>query len=285
MSDIEVTDSQTEEAEETTEQSAAVTPASSSSVEPSEGYGGLPDDLDTGLEDFGQEDMVMPRLNIAHRDAEFEDNLTGQTYKEMRVVLLGLVKQRILWAENVEDGEGPLCKSYDAKEGLPTENFPWKASGFEKQDGENIHLPCEQCNLKEWGTHPGRKVPWCSEQFVFPLLMEVPDEGWIAPAILTFQRAGVKAVRQYLSAFKRSNQPLFTVVTKMSLTPNKKGNVEYATPKFQQQDGTPRELWEGFAGHYRQIRDFLRTEPITADVSSSDDDNVSEAGKDDDLPF
>jgi hypothetical protein len=221
---------------------------------------GLSDD-DYGLEDFGTEDFVMPRLNIKHGDAVFVDNLTGQEYPEMTVVLLGLIKQRILWDADVDEGERPLCKSYDFNHGRPeVERFPYKVSGFDKGavSAEGT-LPCSSCQLKEWGSHPQRETPWCSEQHTFPLLMEVA--GGYAPAILTLQRSGIKPSRAYLSAFARTKTPLFTVKTKLALTAQKRGSVNYAVPTFVKQDDTDENEWQGFAAQYRSIREFITTPP------------------------
>lgn len=266
-----------------------------------EGY--MPPDMDDGLEDFGTTDMVMPRLNIDHDEAVFVDTLTGEKFENLRVVLLGLVKQRILWGAEVDDGDKPLCKAYTFDFGHPdTGNFPWKASGFDKSEfpGEDVTLPCAECALKEWDSHPTRKTPWCSEQYTLPLLMEVPDrdgEGmrFAAPAILTLQRSGIKPARAYFSAFKRAGTPLFVNVTEMTLKPNRKGSVDFATPQFTRKEETERESWPDYSGHYTQIRGFLTSAPSRSDGDSSadeassapsTDDNRSDVPKDDDdLPF
>lgn len=263
------------------------------------GESGLPAGLaeeDYGLEDFGTEDFVMPRLNINHSEAVFVDNLTGQQYPTMTVVLLGLIKQRILWDADVDDGELPLCKSYNFNLGHPDQDrFPWKTSGFDKDALTDGTLPCSACQLKEWGSHPQRDTPWCSEQHTFPLLLEVA--GGHAPAILTLQRSGIKPSRAYLSAFARSKTPLFTVKTQISLTAQKRGSVNYAVPNFVKQDDTDQAEWSNFAAQYRSIRDFITTppKPKTEDTDSPSEGAASKpvaspaaeaaASGDDDLPF
>lgn len=250
--------------------------------------------LDTGLEDFDSTDMVMPRLNIDHNEAVFVDNLTGQKFDKMRVVLLGLVKQRILWAEEVGDGEGPMCKAYTFDTGHPNlKTFPWKASGFEQPDGDgDITLPCESCALKEWDSHPQRKTPWCSEQYTMPLLMQMGDDDdapFAAPAILTLQRSGIKPARSYVTGFARASTPLFTAITQMELAANKKGSVNFAVPKFAKDGVTDKDEWRDYSSHYRSIREFLTTPPSPDKDDSgaaTASDNKSEAGSgDDDLPF
>lgn len=243
----------------------------------------------TGLEDFGTEDMVMPRLGIVHDEGKLEDNLTGQKFDSLVVVMLGLIKQRILWDTEVNDGDMPLCKSYDFKEGIPSDKFPWDASGFDKdQAGET--LPCGSCALKDWGSHPQRETPWCSEQHTFPLLLNIgePDDpNFGAPAIFTIQRSGLKPSKSYLTGFSRSKTPLFTVQTKISLNMQKRGSVTYSVPKFEQVGPTEQVDWEEYAQHYLSIRDFVTTppEPKEEDGAPVQSDNSHGDDEDDDVPF
>src|SRR6478736_1298857 len=79
------------------------------------------DEDDLGLEDIGAGDVIIPRLSIDHKTAEFKDNLSGWRSNTLTVVLLGMVKQRILWHDPVEDGDKPLCKSPDYLHGFPNQ--------------------------------------------------------------------------------------------------------------------------------------------------------------------
>ena len=253
--------------------------------------------LDTGLEDFGAEDMVMPRLSIDHPNAVFVDNLTNESHEKLTVVILGLVKQRILWDEEVNEGDRPLCKSYDFREGVPGDNFPIKASGFDALPTDGGTLPCDACSLKDWGSNPRNDTPWCSEQHTFPLLMQAggdPD-NYGAPAILTVQRSAIKASKSYLTGFARSKTPVYTVVTELSLDARKKGSVNYAVPRFSKIGETDQDDWQEYARSYRSIREFLTTprveEPSDAasDAPRASSSGASEAASavadDDDLPF
>lgn len=257
------------------------------------------DGLDSGLDDFGTEDMVLPRITIDHDEIHYVDNLTNETFPKLNVVMLGLVKARVLWAEEMKDGEGPLCKSNDHKNGHPTDKFPWAASGFPKdralaaiEEGKVEGLPCASCKLQEWGSHPSRDVPWCNEQFVLPVMMatgEGDDVSYNAPAILTFQRSGIKASKAYISAFARSKQPLFTTVTELGLSAQKKGSRTYGTPTFRKLEGTDQENWVEYSTTFRQIRDYLQTPPAarTEEEESAPVSNDAPAAAipEDDLPF
>lgn len=249
--------------------------------------------LDTGLEDFDSSDMVMPRLSIEHPDALFKDNLTGETHEKLQVVMLGLIKQRILWGEEVNEGDRPLCKSYDFREGHPdADKFPWEASGFDKEQAGDT-LPCAGCALKEWDSHPKNSTPWCSEQHTFPVLMQTGEDEFTAPAILTVQRSAIKPSKSYLTAFARSKTPLYTVVTEISLNPQKRGSVNYAVPAFKKVGTTDQDEWGDFAAHYRTIRDYITTPPPEQEESKSAGTTQAQpseaaqaaSGDDDDLPF
>lgn len=246
----------------------------------------------TGLEDFSVEDQVMPRLQIVHKEAKFEDSLSGMKYDELNVILLGLIKQRIMWAVDVDDGDQPLCKSYDFKTGHPNQKeFPWNETPFSQGDEE---LSCSSCPLKEWGSHPQRDTPWCSEQHTLPLLMLDEDGTPVAPALFSLQRSGIKPSRNYLSSFAQKQRPLFTVVTRLTLVAQSRGSVDYAVPKFQAGDATDTSLWRDFAEHYKTIKAYITTPPQGGDTSSESEgdaapatasDQSSDDSDDDDLPF
>jgi hypothetical protein len=253
--------------------------------------------LDTGLEDFDTTDMVMPRLSIDHGEAVFVDNLTGERHPKLRAVVLGLIKQRILWNVDVGENEKPLCKSFDFRTGHPNgDAFPWAKSGFDRSQAGST-LPCDSCVLKEWDSHPQRSTPWCSEQHTFPVLMETGEEMYGAPALLTVQRSAIKASKAFLTGFARSKTPVYTVVTELSLDPQKKGSVNYAVPRFIKVGNTRQEDWPEYAEHYRNIRSFVSTpppsdddnastEPASAPVSSAGTSATGAAAQsDDDLPF
>lgn len=238
-----------------------------------------------GLEDFGTRDQIMPILRIDHPNVAFEDSLSGAKYSEVTVVLLGLIKQRVLWPPNLQpegSGEQPLCRSYNFTEGHPVlidgkgnadpDRFPWAASGFSPITGP---LPCASCKLKDWGSHPNQDKPWCSEQHSFGLLMPGSEPGTFVPCLFQLQRSGLKPSRQYLSSFANSNQPLFTVWTKITLETRKMGTNTYAVPKFMQVQATDAQLFPQFSASYRGIRDFLQTPRRNEDEGEDDAGAVS----------
>lgn len=243
---------------------------------------------DIGLEDFDTTDVVAPpRINIVHADGQFEVNTTKETFTELDVIFLGLVKQRIMWHPDIPSGEAPppMCKSTDFQHGFPEMDeevaadyrFPWEASNFTKDNlvlniepNAKPALKCSDCKFKEWGTDPKGDRPWCSEDWVLPLLYRAADGSW-QPAIVSFKRSSLKNAKQYMGAFATSRMPLWSVVTRLSLDLNKRGSVRYSTPKFQRTDQTDQENWPEYLEQFRSVREYLRAIPKVR----SDDDTAS----------
>ena len=246
----------------------------------------LPSDMETGLEGFDQSDMVVPRLNIIHKEGEFEDSLTNERFQTLeRVILLGLVKQRILWPERLSESSDPkpMCKSNDHAIGFPNvdedtrrdERFPWPLSGFNADNYDltgQPELACEGCKLKDWGSHPDGKKPFCAEVYTFPLLYDPNGNDQWLPAIVSFQKTGLKTTKNYLSAFARSGTPLFASITKIGLDLNQRGDNKYSTPRFQKIGDTPQSDWREYSTSFTQMRTFLQRKP-----RSEEDDGGSAA--------
>lgn len=249
---------------------------------------------DIGLGDFDTTDVVAPpRLNIVHADGQFEISTTKETFSEVDVIFLGLVKQRIMWHPDIPSGEAPppMCKSPDFQHGFPEMDdevaadfrFPWEASKFTKDNlildlepQAKPALKCSDCSFKEWGTDPKSDRPWCSEDWVVPLLYKATDGTWM-PAIASFKRSALKNTKQYMGAFATSRMPLWSVVTRLSLDLNKRGSVRYSTPKFQRVDQTDQNDWPEYLDQFRSVREYLRAFPkVRTDGDGSEADNVAE---------
>lgn len=248
------------------------------------------DDLNVGLEDVEPDDLSIPRLQVVGAEAVFKDSLSGEKFPELDAVILGLIKQRVLWQPVMpETPTGPLCRSYDHKAGNPGKDFPWKASGFPRPDLDDDEacppVSCADCKLKEWGTHPKRdNVPWCTEQYTFAVITEN------GPAILTFQGSGVKPTKGYLTSFVRAKTPMFTVRTKITLIAKSRGTVEYAVPAFQKLGPTDSEMWPEYAAAYRSIRNFLITPRADEEVEEAAPPPAAKtpsapAADEDEIPF
>jgi hypothetical protein len=253
----------------------------------------LPDDMETGLEEFDQSDAVVPRLQIVHKDAEFKDSLSGMLFNPIKVIFLGLVKQRVLWHFKVGSNEVPMCKSNDFQNGYPRyddeipreKRFPWDKSGFNPDDFDlesTVKLPCKGCKLKEWETHPDGHKPYCVEQWTIPSLYDPFDNGKWVPIVISFQRTQLRPLKGYTSGFMRSEEPLFTAITEITLRGAKTGSNEYAIPSFVNIGRTERDDWIGFSTTFSQIKKFLRQSPSRDDAEQPEpSDNTAHAPSDD----
>ena len=80
----------------------------------------IPSGLPEGLEDTEASDLSMPIYRIDHEAGCFVNNLTNEEFPEFDAILLGRLKQRILWPMDPGGGaEGPMCRSYDFNTGIP----------------------------------------------------------------------------------------------------------------------------------------------------------------------
>lgn len=235
-------------------------------------------DYDTGLEDFDSRDGVLPRIKIVHEEGLWEDNLSNQRMSVLRFIPLGLVKQRVLFHNIVEDGDVPMCKSPDFNQGFVNldapskKSFPWAEAGFDpsdyppNQDGQVV-LPCNGCQLKEWGSHPALDTPYCSEQWTLPLFYDATgDEGdgsdpeWM-PALMTLQKTSLKPIRSYLTPFSRTSKAPFQNVAHGTLKVLTRGRNEYSVPSFSKGSSTDPADWSDYAEQYRGMRAMLTQAP------------------------
>lgn len=251
-------------------------------VEPHAGSGAVeavPEEWATGLEDVGVGDVVIPRLTIIHDQGKFKNNLSNEEFDTIDAIVLGLVKQRVMWDAKVEDGDKPECKSPDFEHGFPNvrddipkdKRFPWEISNFKPEDfppenGINglVTLPCTSCIFNQWGKGDWNQPP-CAEQHTYPLLY-TPDggESWV-PALFTTQKTGIKPSKQFISSFAQTKTPMFTARTTIGLTLQSRGSVKYSVPTFRRTGPSERENWGQYSEQYRTIRDYIRTAPRPGD--------------------
>lgn len=239
-------------------------------------YGSDDKGLATGLEDVDESDIRIPRLNIDHKKGVLVDNLSNQEYPRISCVLLGLVKQRIMWHHEVGGDEKPLCKSPDFKTGFPVlsgqvHTFPWERSDFNEGDYVNgadsiVTLPCAKCNFKEWKTHYDGKKPACAEQHTFPLLYDpsgdeatVDNLDALVPALFTVQHSGIKPSKDYMSSYVRLRSALYTNITTLSLDTQRRGSNTYCVPVFKGGAKTQEEDYPWLSQQYKSIRSFVHS--------------------------
>lgn len=256
----------------------------------------IPVDPLDGLEDVSASDIVLPIIKINHAEGVFVDSLSNEQFEEFDCIMLGLSKGRVLWPSELQEETGePLCKSYDFQLGFPgpgfvqrdvSRQFPSKVSGFGKTTVETAMvaakqgpmadesqlLACGDCGLKEWETMPGARTPWCTEQFIFPVI-RLTEDGGQAPAYITFQRSAMKACKAYISSFRQANRPMYTVVTTVRAIHQSRGTVEYVTPQFTKGKGTDPTNWPEYSKTLADIKGFLTTPRVREDDDDDGDDD------------
>ena len=252
----------------------------------------IPDDYQwdtTGLEDFKASDAVLPRIKIIQTEGVWQDNLSNRKFQTLRFVVLGLVKQRVLFHHNVEDNDVPMCKSSDFDTGFPNpdaptkKSFPWELSGFNPNDFPpdaegNVKLPCAGCQLKEWGSSPISEAPYCAEQFTLPIYFDSSDDlsGQFAPAILTLQKSSIKPIRNYLTSFATSGKPPFLAIAQGTLRTQQRGQVTYSIPTFVREAESDRSKWMEYSEQFQDMRRYLQRPPVRDEsepVASQPQDN------------
>lgn len=239
----------------------------------------LPDEedyFDTGLDDL-EASRRIPRLKIVHKKGVFLAQDTNEEFNLLEGVPLGLVRQRVMWNREVEEGDKPLCKSNDGKTGYPNMDgpsrcdFPWQRSGIQKgttevdEFGRPI-LSCESCAFAQWGPPaPGSKKgtpPACSERYTIPLLYSIePGSPPDRAGVVSFQRSGITPLKTYMSTFKVQKKPLFAASLQLSLRIQSRGSVDYSVPYVRQVGPTSAADWPQFAEEFRRIREILQAPP------------------------
>lgn len=238
------------------------------------------DGLMSGLEDFDASDLKLARLVIDQKAGVFKDSLSGTEYDSVDAIMLGVVKQRVMWSAAQEEESNPLCKSTDYNIGYPTtwdkpaKNFPWMASGwkpeeFPQDEVGRIQLPCNTCRFKEWKTHPDGKKPWCSTQHAVPLLYAgVGDDPYIQ-AIFTLQRSSLPASQAYFAGFMQKKLPAFSSVCRITLNKLRRGQNDYYVPQMRLIASVNEQRWFELSESYRTLRDFLTRPPVTRDENGN----------------
>jgi hypothetical protein len=244
-----------------------------------------PDDFaGVGLEDVDESDFTTPRLNINHDKGVFVNSQTEEEWQELYVVVLGRIRQRIMWRQKYEDDKNikPQCRSNDNKLGFPNfdqtsdrrDLFPWDQSNFNSAPLEvnpeynEYTLPCDDCAFKEWGENGDK--PLCNAQWAIPLYYVV-EGGAYLPAVFTVRSTGLVAFKSYFSAFAMKRESPMLVHTHMSLREAKQGRNTYFIPQFKRNAATDGSYWQSWADSYKGMRNFITRPPIRVNEDNGDD--------------
>jgi len=245
------------------------------------------------MEQFGMQDAIVPRLNIVHKEVKFKDSLAPDTlFDVLDCIVLGLVKQRLLWFHKItnEANVKPMCQAPFFSLGVPNvsedtprdRRFPWELTAFNPADyppqsDGNIHLPCEACSLKEWGSHPAGDKPYCQETWTLPIMRHYGD-GVFSPAIISFAKSGLGPLKSFFTVFLQRNAAPFEKLTRITLKEHSMGGNTYSKPVFSIGEETDRNEWRTYAVQYGQMKGFIERMPgQTSYDDEYEDRGVSDA--------
>jgi len=174
--------------------------------------------FDDGLGALDSGDLIIPRLIITQKTTpgietenigKFFINLTGEFFNSMRLTTLKLTKGRILWPNEYDKDNEPLCRSHDFA--YPADDIqnatPMASScGLLPGDPKKHVCPYADWTLDKKGKP---KPPQCSELWNLLVL----DLDSYMPMFFTVKSTGIKPAKKFYSAVniigKAKNIPMW----------------------------------------------------------------------------
>lgn len=221
--------------------------------------------VETGLEDMSKEDMIIPRLVITQPQTlditpenlgKLYINLTGEYYEEMDMVLIKMKKSRVLFPDDFDRNNKPLCKSDDFMVPSPEIEKPMCSTCqlMPLQPGEK--KPQHHCPYANWTANPAgkQKPPKCSE--TWNLL--VVDLKTYMPMFFSLKSTALSPLKRITSAMKMlcaaKNKAAWSMSfnTKIKQSPNTDRGVYYV-PDFSTLVALKEEDMENMAAIQREL--------------------------------
>lgn len=175
--------------------------------------------FDDGSADFVKHfGLSLPRLrtDFGRNGKGWVDDLTGDAYDHLSIVILAMPPSRAWWAKSIDEGGGgpPDCRSINML--APTDDSPDKQSPT-----------CGACKHSKWGEDNER--PACAESVnVVAFDIEVGQFVW-----LRFGGTALKPFRDYVSALRSRGLKHFQVATSIKLEERTRDKLEWLVPHFQ----------------------------------------------------
>lgn len=168
----------------------------------------------TFIEHFG---LSMPRLrtDFGRNGKGWVDDLTGEVYRSIEIVILAFPPSRAWWEKTIDEGGGgrPDCSSLDMIAPLP--NSPIRQAPL-----------CAGCDKAKWGADGER--PACTES-VNVLAYDQNGDRFVW---LRFAGTGLRPFKDYISALTSRRILPFATGTLVELEERKEGSLEWLVPKF-----------------------------------------------------
>lgn len=173
------------------------------------------------IEHFG---LTMPRLrsDFGRNGKGWIDDLTGETMRSLRIVILAQPPSRTFWLKSLEETGGggpPDCKSTNLLADRPDDNVA------EPQSDR-----CSTCPHSQWGeAEDGSRIkPACSEA-VNVLAYDLDGDRFMW---LAFRGTSISPYRKYVSALYSRKLSIFGVETVVALADARRGSFEWLEAEF-----------------------------------------------------
>ena len=224
-----------------------------------------------GMEDFNQDDIVIPSLRIVQPTSKegiqgkFRDNLTGEEFDELDVAFISSRKGRIMFDKD-DLTAGPLCGSDDRK--IPSEFFD-----------KPMNEACNGCPQAEWvrDDKTGRNTCECSENYTLLGL----DISTGMPFFFMTKGTALMPTKRFLSGIflrgKKSGLNLWDYVTTLTLKETSNTQGKFYVPIF----GVP-EVAKGKFSAEAETYKNQRAGYVDPAISSDEDPDNKE---NDNIPF
>jgi hypothetical protein len=155
------------------------------------------------------------RTDFGRNGQGFVDDLSGETFKALEVVLLAYPPSRAWWAVSIDDGGGgaPDCRSHDMI--VPDPSSPLRQSDR-----------CASCPHSKWGDNNER--PSCAES-VNVVAYDVGGDRFVW---LRFGGTALKPFKDYISYLESRRLVSFAVTTNVTLEERSRDALRWLVPKM-----------------------------------------------------
>jgi hypothetical protein len=185
-------------------------------------------------------ELPTPRVRIIQKASEdhpnvgvFVNNLTDEELAELKCIVLGMRRGRVLWPK-VGEGDDPLCRS---------RNF---VHGDGKPGGA-----CDACALKEWDEDESKSMserkPKCGATIDFACL----DEYGV-PFFLQVSRSGLKPAHAFIASAQYRGKPLYYSAVSITLRKATKP-APHQVPVFKRGQDIEPAMWPEFESVLKRL--------------------------------
>lgn len=206
------------------------------------------------------DELPTPRMRIIQKPSDehpklgvFVNNLTDEELPELKCIVLGMRRGRILWPK-VGEGDDPLCRSRDFVHG---EGQPGGA--------------CYACPLEKWDEDESKSMserkPKCAGTFDFACM----DEYGV-PFFFQVSRSGIKPAAAFIASAQYRGKPLYYSVVAITLREKPKP-APHQVPVFKRGQDIDPATWPEFEAILKRLStawDRAAVEPAANDAPAAE---------------